>query len=355
MSCSRCNELPKINFGNAKVYLKVPTKHHLKPIKNLIESLGIKYHFEKNYFLFKVIDFKKFILDIEKLKLNDLDQEDIKILPMNINKGLTFESLEDIRSLKTWMDFYKSEDVLDVLKNGKIKVLFQPIIDIKNKKVYGYEALSRGITSNGKQINPGRLFKKAKDLDLVFFLDRLCRESIIKRASELNLIKKLFINFLPTAIYDPRKCLKSTDKVVKKTKIDPNQITFEVVETEYIKNYDHLNYILDYYKEKGYSTALDDIGSGYSNKESFLSLTPDYMKIDMNIIQGIHKDKNKQERLKKYLKLANDKNIKTLAEGIEIKEDLEYVIKSNIDLAQGYYFSKPQNYLKSLDIKMILL
>lgn len=301
MPCKRCTELPKIDFKNCQVYLYIPTKHHIEPIEQLLKSTKTDFKFNGDYFLFEVEDFKGFINNLKAIGFNPLDLKDIRIMPISKNDGLVFDNLENLKSLKAWIDLYAGERVLDVLKNERIKVLFQPIIDVKNKKIYGYEALSRGITEKDSMIPPSVLFKKAKAMDLIFFLDRLCRESVIKRADELNLKEKLFINFLPTAIYNPRKCLQTTDEAVEKTNLKPSQITFEVVETEYIEDFDHLNYILDYYKEKGYETALDDMGSGYANKESLLSLTPNYMKIDMAIIQGIHKDEGKQKTLKSYV------------------------------------------------------
>lgn len=76
-------------------------------------------------------------------------------------------------------------------------------------------------------------------MDLVFFLDRLCRQSAIKMASSVGLKEKLFINFLPTSIYNPQKCLLTTNEAVENTNLKPIQIIFEVVDTEYVEDFDH--------------------------------------------------------------------------------------------------------------------
>ncbi len=354
MPCKRCTELPKINFKGCQVYLYIPTKHHIEPIENLLEASTIAFEFLEDYFLFEVEDFKGFIQKLNSIGFSPLDQRDIRLMPIEGENKLDFKNLEYLKSLKTWIDLYDGEMVLEVLKEERLKILFQPIIDIKEKRIYGYEALTRGVTSKDSMIPPNVLFKKAKAMDLIFYLDRLCRETIIKRAAEENLREKLFINFLPTSIYNPRKCLETTNKAVEKTQLYPDQITFEVVETEYIEDFDHLNYILDYYKEKGYATALDDMGSGYANKASLSSLKPDYMKIDMAIVQGIHNNQEKQEKLKDYLKLIEGKDIRPLAEGVETKEDFEYIMKQGIDLVQGYYFAKPSEDLVTLDLEKLI-
>lgn len=354
MPCKRCTELPKTDFKSCQVYLYIPTKHHIDPISKLLNSLSIPFVFNGDYFLFKVDDFKALIASLKLIEFNPLDQKDIKVMPMPIDQGLVFDTLENLRSLKIWIDLYEGETVLEILRHESIKVLFQPIIDVKNKSIYGYEALSRGLTNKNSLIPPYVLFKKAKAMDLIFFLDRLCRESVIKRAYELGLKEKLFINFIPTSIYNPRKCLETTDAAVAKTDLSPSQITFEVVETEYIEDFEHLNYILDYFKEKGYSTALDDMGTGYADKAFLVSLEPDYMKIDMNIIQGISRDQNKQEKLEAYLKLIEGKNIEALAEGVENEDDLKYIIDQGIHLVQGYYFAKPSEDLVTLDLEKLI-
>jgi len=355
LPCRRCSELPRTNFKGCQVYLYVPTKHHIEPIEELLESLKKDYNFHEDYFLFKVEDFMTFVKKIEGLGLNHLDQKDIKVLPIDSKNKLSFDGLKNLRSLEAWIALCNGGVILDILKSENIKILFQPIIDVKNKKIYGYEALCRGYTSNGSIISPDILFKKAKEMDLIFHLDRLCREQAIQQAYEAGIKEKLFINFLPTAIYDPRKCLQTTDAAVKKTDLYPSQITFEVVETEYIEDFNHLNYILNYYKEKGYSTALDDMGSGYATEDSLISLSPDYMKIDMDIIRGIHLDSKKQGQLKKYLKIIKEKNTRALAEGIESKEELDYVMNQGVALVQGYYFAKPSETLVALDLEELFL
>lgn len=93
------------------------------------------------------------------------------------------------------------------------------------------------------------------------------------------------------------------------------------------------------------------MGSGYANKASLLSLKPDYMKIDMNLIQGIHEDPEKQEKLKEYLKHIEGKNIKAVAEGVENEAELKYVMNQGIELVRGYYFAKPLEELRNLNLE----
>ncbi|WP_347353670.1 EAL domain-containing protein [Acetoanaerobium noterae] len=95
------------------------------------------------------------------------------------------------------------------------------------------------------------------------------------------------------------------------------------------------------YKDKGYGTALDDIGSGYSTIASLLSLDTDYMKIDMDLIKNIDKNIENQQKVRMYIQIAKENHIISLAEGVETKEELDILMEMGIELVQGYYFAKP--------------
>ncbi len=128
-------------------------------------------------------------------------------------------------------------------------------------------------------------------------------------------------------------------------KLKPEDIVFEVVESEYIDDYNHLARILNYYREKGYKTALDDVGSGYATLSEFNILKTDYIKIDMDVVQKAHKSEAEHNYIRQIIKLKHENKVKIIAEGIETQETLDYITKMDVDLLQGYYFGKPSNKL----------
>jgi len=219
--------------------------------------------------------------------------------------------------------------------------LYQPIKDARSYEVYGYEALIRGIDQNSNIISPFRLFEQAKKMDLVFQLDKSTRETIIDVSAKKGLKKQLFINFLPTSIYQPELCLKTTNQAISRNDILKSQVTFEVVETERVKDYEHLKSILEFYRKQGYNTALDDVGSGYNTPEVIKKLQPDLIKIDRAITSQIDKNLENQKILNDYIHLARSLHIKILVEGVETKEEADYLKTVEIDYVQGYYFGKP--------------
>ena len=105
--------------------------------------------------------------------------------------------------------------------------------------------------------------------------------------------------------------------------------------------YLHLRRILDFYREKGFRTALDDIGSDHTNLTTLAILGADVIKIDMEIIRGIDRDSVKQSIFGALVAIAHENGIKVLAEGVETREELAYVKQHGAELSQGYLFAKP--------------
>ena len=134
-----------------------------------------------------------------------------------------------------------------------------------------------------------------------------------------KLTGKIFINFIPTSIYEPEFCLQSTELLARKLNIEPKQFIFEVVETEEIKDMNHLKRILSYYRNKGFEYALDDVGEGYSTIEVLEEIRPNYMKLDRKYVNGV----------------ANDSYLQSMS-SLFLKKALGF------QLFQGYLFSKPQ-------------
>lgn len=254
---------------------------------------------------------------------------------------LTPSALIRMKTLQQYKDLLSSQRLIEIIEEGLLTTHFQPIIDIQTSSIYGYESLVRGVEDDGSLIYPNKLFEWAKDGDMLFYLDRACRETSLKTAAVKNIHAKVFINFIPTAIYDPAHCLQSTVTWAKQLDFDPKNIIFEVVESEHVADLDHLKSILDFYKSQGYMVALDDVGSGYSSLNMIAKLHPDIIKVDREIIDGIDTNSVNQSIFKAIVGIAKEHGIIVLAEGIERAEELAFCAKEGADLAQGYYFGKP--------------
>jgi EAL domain-containing protein (putative c-di-GMP-specific phosphodiesterase class I) len=94
-------------------------------------------------------------------------------------------------------------------------------------------------------------------------------------------------------------------------------------------------------RKLGIELALDDFGTGYSSESTMLKYPPKYLKIDMALIKNIHTDEDRQSLTKNMIAHGKRAGIRVLAEGVELKEEMEYLIEAGIDLMQGFYLCQP--------------
>ena len=276
-----------------------------------------------------------------ELQLSDVEKQDVNAVVLFDEEELDITHFSRILPLERLCNIVDATDLTEILRTKSITTHFQPIVEIESSTVFAYECLLRGVRSDGTLIPPGVLLEQATRADLTFNLDRLARETALKTAAVKRIEANVFINFLPSTIYDPENCLKSTVEWAQRLDFDFRNIVFEVVETERITDIRHLTRILDYYHHQGFRVALDDVGSGYSSLNTLADLKPDFIKIDMNLIHEIDRDEMKQSIFRALMDIAQQNSIKVLAEGVETPEELAFLRRANVDLAQGYLFAKP--------------
>ncbi|MUV36857.1 Diguanylate cyclase [Lentibacillus sp. JNUCC-1] len=251
----------------------------------------------------------------------------------------TLNALQPIRSFQetrafSWID--------GLIQNRRIQTYYQPIVAVKNNviQIVGNELLSRGVNEHNEMIPPFKMFEAARKRNRLFALDRVCRMESINNAKNAT-ERLIFINFIPTAIYVPEHCLATTFALIKKLDIRPEQVVFEVVETDKVQDIEHLKSILSYYRKHGFKYALDDVGTGFNGPELIADLQPDFVKLALEYTNGVSKDAEKKATAEVVLKMAHDVGAQALAEGVERKEDLDFLNEMGYDLYQGYYFAKP--------------
>ncbi|MCD8488998.1 MAG: EAL domain-containing protein [Desertifilum sp.] len=252
------------------------------------------------------------------------------------------QDFSDIASLQRFIKFSQSDWLVDMLATDRLTSYFQPIVSIQDtSEIYGYEALLRGIDEQGKIVSPGPMLELAMESGLLPQLDQRARLSAIAQAARHQLNGHLFINFAPTALYDPNFCLQSTVEAIDRAGIAHERIVFEVVESDNPQDLAHLRSVLQFYRNSGFLVALDDLGSGYSSLNLLHQLRPDFIKLDMELIRNVHQDLYKASITEKLLEIAQRLKIRTVAEGIECLEELNWLRERGATFAQGYLIAKP--------------
>lgn len=213
---------------------------------------------------------------------------------------------------------------------------FQPIVNMKSKTIFGYEALVRG-----KNNEPAwQIIEQVND-DNRYLFDQQCRIKAIELASRLKLDAILSINFLPNAVYQPERCIRTTLQAAKQFDFPTENIMFEFTEGEKIIDSEHLKRIVEYYNALGFKTAIDDFGEGYAGLNLLADFKTNIVKFDMGLIRNLHLDKTRQAIIKHCVAMVKELGTTPLAEGIETMEEFEMLCDFGVELMQGYLFAKP--------------
>ena len=228
-----------------------------------------------------------------------------------------------------------------ILAQGSLHSLFQPIICLSERRILGYEALSRG-PSNSPLHSPVALFSVANQAGRLSELEMACRESACRRFSDQKLPGMLFLNVSPESLMETAHQPGRTLQLLRDYGIAPSQVVIELTEQTPIDDFQLLHNALHHYRDMGFSIALDDLGAGYSSLRLWSELRPDYVKIDRHFIDGIHQDALKREFVGSILQIAKASRAQVIAEGIEMLEELVVLSEMGVDLVQGYLLCRPQ-------------
>jgi EAL domain-containing protein (putative c-di-GMP-specific phosphodiesterase class I) len=215
---------------------------------------------------------------------------------------------------------------------------FQPIVDMRTRTVFGYEALVRGPQGQGAMSVLDEVTPETR-----YAFDQACRVKAIELASGLGLSaggQFLSINFLPNAVYDPTACIRLTLAVARRTGFPLHRILFEFTEGEQVAH-EHLGRIISTYKALGLRTAIDDFGAGYSGLTLLAKFQPDIVKLDMELVRDIDTDRVKRVLVAGMVGVCREIGVEVLAEGIETLGEHHTLLELGVWLQQGYLLARP--------------
>lgn len=220
--------------------------------------------------------------------------------------------------------------------NLELKMAFQPIIDVANRSVFAYEALVRGADG----ASAAQVLGAVKPAALYSF-DQTCRVLAIETAQRLGMKSYLSINFLPNAVYEPANCIRLTLAAARKVGFAPDKLIFELTESEKIRNPEHALRIIKDYRERGFLTAIDDFGAGYSGLNLLADFQPHLVKLDMALTRDIDRDAVRRAIIAGVIGTCEALGCTVIAEGIERPEELDTLRKMGVSLFQGYLLARP--------------
>jgi diguanylate cyclase (GGDEF)-like protein/PAS domain S-box-containing protein len=245
--------------------------------------------------------------------------------------------------LDLMMDQYTLEiDLRRALEKNEFVLHYQPQINNDTGKLIGFEALIRWQHPTLGQIPPGKFIKLAEENGLItqigeWVIDEACSQN--KKWQDAGMTPvKMAIN-LSTQQFLTRDLISYMEDVLKRTAIDPAYVVVEI--TEYMAmEYDYSIHVLEQLKALGIGISIDDFGTGYSSFNYLKNFPIDYIKIDKSFVSEIMNNEKDAVIVKAIITLAHNLHKEVIAEGVETKEQLDFLKNHQCDISQGYYFSK---------------
>lgn len=225
-----------------------------------------------------------------------------------------------------------------ILSNEDFYHVYQPIFDIQNDAIFGYEGLFR----TKYNLNPEDIFLMAKKNERLYELDsRSVHKALLTYSNVGSSLrsKNLFFNVFPTTITNP---LFNTliNKIINENHITSQQLIMEINENEII-DFEETKKVINHLKNIGIRIAIDDFGKGYSSLKSVIELEPEFVKLDKYFLEGLMKSEKKKYIIHTLLSYSKKFNTKLIAEGIEDEKSLLYLQNIGIRYAQGFLLGKP--------------
>lgn len=237
-----------------------------------------------------------------------------------------------------------AEEVLHEIENNRFVAFFQPQIDFTKGKIAGAEALVRKLDADGNLIYPDKFIPFYEAAGLIRYvdlhmLDLACQA--LRAWLDDGLDLKIAVNFSRRTLMEP-EIMDEILRICRKHGVSPHKITIEVTENISDMEETQLQGLMVQMKENQFQVSLDDFGTSYSNLSILSSIEFDEVKFDRSLIRDIEHNRKSQVVVRNGLKMCHELGgAVSVAEGIETKKQMEFLVQYGCYVGQGYYFSKP--------------
>ncbi|MCI6021454.1 MAG: GGDEF domain-containing phosphodiesterase [[Bacteroides] pectinophilus] len=230
------------------------------------------------------------------------------------------------------------------LERNELQVFYQPIYDPYTEKIVEAEALIRWIMPNGDMVSPGlflpTLEKNGHIAKVDYFVSHTVNRFIEDRLNNGKYIVPVTVNLSRMDFYDAKTPTAIMDEIIAKSSLRPYRM-FEITESAYMSLNNRAEEMIGRMRSLGVGLLLDDFGSGFSSYGTIANYDFDIIKLDMQFIRMLGKNKKSEKIIRSIISMAHELGIKIVTEGAESKEQVEFLKECGSDYIQGYYFSRP--------------
>ena len=236
------------------------------------------------------------------------------------------------------------EELMRAIKDEEFVVYYQPKVDIATRGFYGVEALVRWQHPIHKLIFPDEFIGLTESFGLIDDLSWLVYKKGVQEIgdlqNQLGFPFKLSLNLSPYSLNDmefPNKFIT----FIEQSTMRAENIILEVTETSLMHELSNALGIFTRLRLKNIHLSIDDFGTGYSMMQQLKIVPANEIKVDKSFVQNMFNDNSSRVTVQKVIEIGHELGMKVVAEGVETKEQLQFLQIHHCDIAQGYYFSKP--------------
>ncbi|MFA6208936.1 MAG: EAL domain-containing protein [Candidatus Obscuribacterales bacterium] len=221
--------------------------------------------------------------------------------------------------------------VAQLCDSSQFRTVYQPIMDLNNEKIAGYEVLTRG--PDGAFESPADFFRICIENNILTTVDLQCLQLCLEDAPNIGRNMRLHVNLFPSTLLET-----PVENLIKLFPEERNGTTYclEISEQQFITEPGYLREAINALKQAGILVAIDDVGFGRSSLETLILLEPDLVKVDRKYVSGISVEPSKARLLRRLANVAKSLGAEIVAEGIEDRNDLPLLKEMGINYGQGF-------------------
>ena len=230
------------------------------------------------------------------------------------------------------------------LDNNELFLEYQPQVELPSGKVIGMEALLRWHHPRFGLVSPAHFIPMAEKMGLlpefgIWAMHRACREAKWIQ-NRINRRVSLSVNLSPNQ-FEQKKLLKTIEDALVESGLAPSDLEIEIIENTLMINSTANLKTLQMIREMGVKLSIDDFGTGFCNFNYLLQYQVDRLKIDQSFVRQAANDLNAASVVRTVIAMSHGLGVRVIAEGVETREQLKFLLRRRCDQAQGYFFARP--------------
>jgi EAL domain-containing protein (putative c-di-GMP-specific phosphodiesterase class I) len=344
MSCAVCSV--RENCASSALHLAAETGDMRELLEGTLNSLGIEFERRGEVYSISSRGDQPRVVGLLRQMLSGPERSAVKVCEL---RGESFPALRD---LDQWWRMHETNWFEEALTENRFETWFQPIIDTTNREALGHECLIRLQTN--RLYSGAEIVEAARVRNQIHAFDAHARRLAILSAARQNPHARYFVNFMPSSIYNPEFCMRGTMEALAETGMGRENVVFEVVESDLVRDSAHLRRICDYYRSHGFAFALDDVGTGSNSLQMVCELRPEYVKLDKSLVQNVEKPMY-GATIRKLVELADRFSVRVIAEGVETIHTMENLWLLGVQYMQGYLFGRPERNVSGSEAGLLRL